>query len=64
VQVDRLAARIVVEPDALAEQDRCDVEVDLVDEAQLEQLSGPEATGEDVRRSGRSMTLAVCDLER
>jgi hypothetical protein len=39
VQADRLAAGVVVQPDALAEQDRQDVEVDLVDQAQLEQLT-------------------------
>jgi hypothetical protein len=36
VEVDGLAARVVVEPDAVAEQDRCDVEVDLVDQPQFE----------------------------
>jgi hypothetical protein len=39
VQADRRAAGVVVQPDALAEQDRQDVEVDLVDQAQLEQLT-------------------------
>ena len=35
----RLAAGVVVQPDALAEQDRHDVQVDLVDQSQLEQLT-------------------------
>jgi hypothetical protein len=39
VQADRLAAGVVVQPDALAEQDRHDMEVDLVDQSQLEQLT-------------------------
>ena len=39
VQADRLAAEVVVQPDAVAEQDRHDVQVDLVDQSQLEQLA-------------------------
>lgn len=35
----RLAAGVVVQPDALAEQDRHDVQVDLVDQSELEQLA-------------------------
>ena len=35
----RLAAGVVVQPGALAEQDRHDVQVDLVDQSQLEQLA-------------------------
>jgi hypothetical protein len=38
VETDRLASGVVVQPDALAEQDRDDVQVDLVDQAQFEQL--------------------------
>jgi hypothetical protein len=37
--VDRLTAGVVVQPDALAEQDRRDVEIDLVDQSQFEQLT-------------------------
>jgi pimeloyl-ACP methyl ester carboxylesterase len=33
VEAARLTAGVVVQPDALAEQDRCDVEVDLVDQS-------------------------------
>ena len=32
-------AGVVVEPDARAEQDWCDVQVDLVDQAELEELT-------------------------
>jgi hypothetical protein len=39
VETYRLAAGVVVQPDALAEQDRHDVQVDLVDQSQLEQLT-------------------------
>jgi hypothetical protein len=39
VQADRLAAGAVVQPDAVAEQDRHDVQVDLVDQSQLEKLT-------------------------
>jgi hypothetical protein len=39
VETNRLAARVVVQPDAVAEQDRQDVQVDLVDQSQLEQLT-------------------------
>src|SRR6516162_10008533 len=39
VEADRLAAGVVVQPDALSEQDRHDVEVDLVDQSQLEKLT-------------------------
>jgi hypothetical protein len=39
VETDRLAARVVVQPDAPAEQDRHDVQVDLVDQSELEQLT-------------------------
>ena len=39
VQADRLTAGVVVQPDALAEQDRCDVQVDLVDQPQFEKLT-------------------------
>jgi hypothetical protein len=39
VETYRLAAGVVVQPDALAEQDRHDVQVDLVDQSQLEQLA-------------------------
>ena len=39
METNRLAARVVVQPDALAEQDRCDVQVDLVDQPQFEQLT-------------------------
>jgi hypothetical protein len=39
VETYRLAAGVVVQPDALAEQDRCDVQVDLVDQSQFEQLT-------------------------
>jgi hypothetical protein len=39
VEADRLAAGVVIQPDALAEQDRQDVQVDLVDQSQLEQLT-------------------------
>ena len=38
-EVDRLTAGVVVQPDALAEQDRRDVQVDLVDQSQLEELA-------------------------
>jgi hypothetical protein len=39
VETYRLAAGVVVQPDTLAEQDRHDVQVDLVDQSQLEQLT-------------------------
>jgi hypothetical protein len=39
VETNRLATGVVVQPDALAEQDRHDVQVDLVDQSQLEQLT-------------------------
>jgi hypothetical protein len=39
VETYRLAAGVVIQPDALAEQDRHDVQVDLVDQSQLEQLT-------------------------
>ena len=39
VKADRLAAGVVVQPDAVAEQDRHDVQVNLVDQSQLEQLT-------------------------
>jgi hypothetical protein len=39
VETDRLAAGVGVQPDAVAEQDRHDVQVDLVDQPQLEQLT-------------------------
>jgi len=39
VEADRLAAGVVVQPDAVAEQDRHDVQVDLVDQSQLEKLT-------------------------
>jgi hypothetical protein len=39
VEADRLAAGVVVQPDAVAKQDRHDVQVDLVDQSQLEQLT-------------------------
>jgi hypothetical protein len=34
MEADRLAAGVVEQPDTLAEQDRGDVEVDLVDQSQ------------------------------
>jgi hypothetical protein len=39
VKPDRLAAGVVVQPDAVAEQNRHDVQVDLVDQSQLEKLT-------------------------
>jgi hypothetical protein len=48
VKPDRLAAGVVVQPDAVAEQNRHDVQVDLVDQSQLEKLtadSGQEPRG-------------------
>jgi len=39
VKADRLAAGVVVQPDAVAEQDRHDVQVDLVDQPQFEKLT-------------------------
>jgi hypothetical protein len=39
VQSDRDTAGVVVEPDAVTEQDRRDVQVDLVDQALLEELA-------------------------
>ena len=39
MEADRFAAGVVVQPDALAEQDRQDVQVDLVDQSQLEKLA-------------------------
>jgi len=36
---DRLTAGVVVQPDALAKQDWCDVQVDLVDQSQFEKLT-------------------------
>jgi hypothetical protein len=39
VETNRLATGVVVQPDPVAEQDRHDVQVDLVDQSQLEQLT-------------------------
>jgi hypothetical protein len=39
VEANRLMVGVVVEPDARAEQDWCDVQVDLVDQAELEELT-------------------------
>ena len=39
MEADRRTAGVVVQPDALAEQDRRDVEIDLVDQSQFEQLT-------------------------
>jgi hypothetical protein len=39
VEADRGAAGVVVQPDALAEQDRCDVQVDLAGQARFEKLA-------------------------
>jgi hypothetical protein len=39
VETYRLAAGVVVQPDALAEQDGHDVQIDLVDQSQLKQLT-------------------------
>src|SRR5260370_28020132 len=39
MEADRLAAGVVVQPDAVAEQDRQNVQVDLVDQSQLEKLT-------------------------
>ena len=50
VQADRLAAGVVAQPDALAEQDRCDVQVDLVDQSQFEKLTADGGRGEGTSR--------------
>ena len=39
VEAERLSSGVVVQPDALAEQDRCDVQVNLVDQSQFEKLT-------------------------
>src|SRR6476469_1944023 len=39
VKADRVASGVVVEPDALAEQDRCHVQVDFVDQPEFEELT-------------------------
>jgi hypothetical protein len=39
VQADGLTAGVVIEADALAEQDRCDVQVDLVDQPLFKELT-------------------------
>jgi hypothetical protein len=45
-ETERLSAGVVIQPDALAEQDRCDVQVNLVDQAQFEKLTAAEAASE------------------
>jgi hypothetical protein len=39
VEADRLTTGVVVQPDAVAEQNRHDVQIDLVDQSQLEKLT-------------------------
>jgi hypothetical protein len=56
VQADRLTARVVVEADAVAEQDRRDVQVDLVDQSQFEKLAA------DVGREDFEV-LAACRFQ-
>jgi hypothetical protein len=54
VEADRLAAGVVVQPDAVAEQDRCDVQVDLVDQPELEKLAADRGREHlDVLAAGR-----------
>ena len=57
VEADRLTAGVVVQPNALAEQERCDMQVDLVDQPQLERLTADGGRNTSSRGSARPLPV-------